>query len=400
MSTTSRRHFLGLLGSTIVAPLAAQEAIYQHPIENGKRRLIKYPQKRPLIVATSRPPQLETPFEIYGESLYTPNDAFFVRYHLANVPLEIDSNQHQVSVTGAVKKPFTFTLAELKTQYEQVELNAVLQCSGNGRGFSSPRVGGGQLANGAMGFAKWKGVRLKDILAKAEIDATTAKRVTFNGLDAPVLPTTPDFVKAIDVDHAMDGEVIVAYEMNGEDLPLLNGFPLRLIVPGYFGTYWVKHLSEIKILSEPFTGFWNTTAYQIPDNGCGFIEVGTKFPKTKEITKYKVRSFITSHVNGATLPHQNKVALSGMAFDGGYGISEVQLSLDRGKTWMSTELGEDLGKYAFRPWSLSPIQLPKGKHELKVRAINRVGESQPLNAAWNPKGYMRNVVETTTLEMI
>lgn len=132
---------------------------------------------------------------------------------------------------------------------EAVEVTAVNQCSGNSRGFFQPRVNGGQLAHGAMGNAKWRGVRLKDVLAKAGI-AAGAKQVVCNGLDAGALPTTPDFIKALEVAHALDGEVLIAWSMNDEDLPWLNGYPLRLIVPGYYGTYWIKHLNSLEVVDD------------------------------------------------------------------------------------------------------------------------------------------------------
>src|SRR5262249_36968496 len=154
------------------------------------------------------------------------------------------------------------------------EIVAVNQCSGNSRGFSNPRVAGGQLGNGAMGNARWKGARLRDLLKQAGL-ASGVRQVSFNGLDSPVVEKTPDFVKALDIDQAMDEEVLLAYEMNGEALPMLNGFPLRLVVPGYFGTYWVKHLNEITVLDQPFSGFWMDTAYRVPDNACACVEPGT-----------------------------------------------------------------------------------------------------------------------------
>src|SRR5262249_4509129 len=156
---------------------------------------------------------------------------------------------------------------DLKTKFDPVEITAVNQCSGNSRGFSAPRVAGGQLGNGAMGNAKWKGARLKDVLQKAGV-AAGAKQVTFNGLDSGPLEKVPDFIKALEVDHALDDDTLLAYEMNGEPLPMLNGFPLRLVVPGYYGTYWVKHLNEITVVDEPFNGFWMDPGYRVPDNAC------------------------------------------------------------------------------------------------------------------------------------
>src|ERR1051325_11511039 len=256
----NRRHFLraaAVAGAGGVFASGAASALAQSvvmPFANVERRLVKFPQKRPLILLTMRPPQLETPFSVFNEGIFTPNDAFFVRYHLAQVPTSIDTDQFRLEIKGSVNTTLKLSLAELKTKFEPVEMVAVNQCSGNGRGLSGPRVGGGQMGNGAMGCARWKGIRLKDVLGRAGV-AAGAKQVSFNGLDTPVGEKTADFVKALDLDHALDGEVMLAYEMNGEDLPMLNGFPLRLVVPGYYGTYWVKHVNEITVLDQPFTGF-------------------------------------------------------------------------------------------------------------------------------------------------
>src|ERR1051326_6719456 len=252
----NRRHFLrntlatGALSSVPTLTGLTAEFVTM-PFENGKRPLVKYPQKRPLIRITTRPPQLETPFSVFNEGVLTPNDAFFVRYHLATVPLDIDSDKFRLQIKGDVKSPCEFSLADLDRKFEPVELVSVNQCSGNGRGFSQPRVPGGQMGNGAMGNARWKGVPLKQVLQKAGLGAG-ARQIAFNGLDAPVLEKTPDFIKALDLDHALDGEVMLAYEMNGEELPILNGYPLRLVVPGYYGTYWFKHVHEITVLNEVF----------------------------------------------------------------------------------------------------------------------------------------------------
>src|SRR5690349_11161717 len=267
------------------------------PFENGERPIVKYPQKRPMIGLTSRPPQLETPFSVFNENVITPNDAFFVRYHLADVPLDIDPEKFVVDLKGSVDKPMKLTLADIR-KMPATELVAVNQCSGNSRGFFNPRVAGGQLGNGAMGNARWKGVPLKTVLDKAGV-RSGAKQVTFNGMDGPVSDKTPDFVKALDIDHARDGEVMLAYGMNGEELPVLNGFPLRLVVPGYYGTYWVKHLNEITVIDSVYDGFWMKSAYRIPDTPNNSVEPGTAPKSTIPINRFNVRSFITSLTDGA-----------------------------------------------------------------------------------------------------
>ena len=381
----------GLLGGSSLAAFA--EKMVTLPIGNGERPLVKYPQKRPLIVLTERPPQLETPFSVFNESVITPNDAFFVRYHLAGIPLDIDPDKFTVEVNGKVDKPLKLSLAEIK-KMPSIEIVAVNQCSGNSRGFFEPRVAGGQLANGAMGNARWKGVPLKAVLDKAGVQQG-AKQVVFGGMDGPVMDKTPDFAKALDLDHARDGEVMLAYSMNEQDLPVLNGFPLRLVVPGYYGTYWVKHLNQITVIDSVYDNFWMKTAYRIPDNDCNCVEPGTAPKATVPINRFTVRSFITSVQNGAKVK-VGRLKLRGFAFDGGTGIKEVSVSTDGGKTWQQAKLGKDLGKYSFREWTLA-VRLPAGKHDLEVRATSNGGKVQPDKPLWNPAGYLRNVIETTTV---
>ncbi len=401
----NRRAFIRTAAATAGAvaawKLSAADSVTL-PFENGERPLVKYPQKRPLIRLTTRPPQLETPFSVFNESVLTPNDAFFVRYHLTLSPPPeevLKPEVFRVSVGGTVNQPLKFSVAELKQQFENVEVIAVNQCSGNSRGFSNPRVTGGQLGHGAMGNARWRGVRLRDVLNKAGV-ATGARQVTFDGLDKPLVPQTPDFIKALDIDQALDGEVMLAFEMNGEELPWLNGFPLRLVVPGYYGTYWVKHVNEITVLDKVFDGFWMGTGYRIPDNACACVPSATAPAKTIPITRYNVRSFITSLTDGAKLKVGTETIVKGIAFDGGYGITEVVFSSDGGQTWRGAELGKDLGKYSFREWTIAFTPKQVGACELKVKATNRIGQSQPREPLWNPAGYMRNIVETTHVETV
>jgi sulfite dehydrogenase (cytochrome) subunit A len=361
------------------------------PFDNGQRPLVRYPQKRPMIGLTSRPPQLETPFSVFDDGPITPNNAFFVRYHLADIPYNLDPDTFTLRIKGKVDRPLTLSLKEIR-KLPALELVAVNQCSGNSRGFFDPRVAGGQLGNGAMGNARWRGVPLKYVLDMAGVQPG-ARQITFDGMDGPVMEATPDFVKALDIDHARDGEVMLAYGMNGEDLPFLNGFPLRLIVPGYYGTYWVKHLYEITVIDHEFDGFWMKTAYRIPDTPCGCVAPGTAPKATIPINRFAVRSFITNVSDGAKVSASGTTKLKGIAFDGGRGIKEVAISTNNGESWTPAKLGKDLGRYSFREWTL-PVKLGPGTHDLRVRATNNAGDTQPMEATWNPAGYLRNVVET------
>ncbi len=191
---------------------------------------------------------------------------------------------------------------------------------------------------------------------------------------------------------------MLAYSMNGVDLPVLNGFPLRLVVPGYYGTYWVKHLNEINVIDAVYDNFWMKTAYRIPDNDCNCVDPGTAPKATVPINRFTVRSFITSLENNAKLK-AGTISLKGIAFDSGSGIKQVDVSTDDGKTWMPATLGKDLGKYSFRDWTL-PVKLAPGSYNLKVRATANNGKVQPEKPLWNPAGYLRNVIETTPVTIV
>ncbi|MEO5820676.1 MAG: molybdopterin-dependent oxidoreductase, partial [Vicinamibacteraceae bacterium] len=308
----------------------------------------------------------------------------------------------RLSVTGTVKTPLSLSLADLKAMPGQAEVVAVNECSGNSRGYFSPRVFGAQLGNGSMGNARWTGVSLKAVLERAGVSAG-AKQVTFNGLDAPLLPSTPDFRKALDIDHALSAEPLLAWSMNGEALPFLNGYPLKLIVPGYFGTYWVKHLSAIDVIDHAFDGhdaFFMTRGYRVPDTDCACVPPGTTPEKTRPITTLPVRSFTTSVKAGDVIRAGRAMELKGIAFDGGSGIGAVAVSLDGGRTWRAATLGPDLGRFSFREWRLPVTFAAAGDAVLMVRATSTAGAVQPMAAKWNPAGYMRNVVESTAVSIV
>ncbi len=398
--TCGRRSFVRNVGMALAASgsvsLRSVAETETQPFGNGTRELIAYPQKRPLLRITSRPPHLETPFSVFNEGVITPNDAFFVRYHLANIPLSVDLTTYRLKVHGKVGTELSLSMAELRRMATPVEIVAVNQCSGNSRGFSNPRVFGSQLGNGSMGNARWVGVPLKTVLDKAGVLAG-AKQVTFNGLDTPVLPSTSDFIKALDMHVALNPDVLLAWGMNGKDIPLLNGYPLKLIVPGYFGTYWVKHLSDITVIDEPFTGhdaWFMTTGYRLPDNDCGCVAPGSAPAKTTPILKFKVRSFVTSLANNAMVKVGHRTLVKGIAFDGGTGIKKVELSTDGGRNWQEAALGKNLGRYSFREWSMPLVPMERGPFALQVRATAASGETQPSEASWNPSGYARNVIES------
>lgn len=398
----SRRRFLvqaGLAGLSLPATPAWAQAIVRLPLASGPRDrpvTSEFPQKRDLILQRTRPPLLETPLEVFDQGVFTPNDRFYVRWHWADIPTEIDAGTFRLAVRGHVNKVLSLSLTEIIRSLPQVELNAVNQCSGNSRGLFQPRVAGAQWANGAMGNAKWTGVRLKDVLDLAGVKAG-AVQVRFNGLDEPVVPDAPDFMKSLDVDLARNGEVMIAYTMNGEQLPLLNGFPLRLIVPGWYSTYWVKMLNDIEVLDRPDDNYWMTTAYTIPDTPYANIKPGQTGVKMVPISRMVPRSFITNMADGASFPAGVKTLARGIAMGGDTGVAKVDFSADGGKSWQATRLGTDYGKYSFRQWE-TDFTLPEtGAHSLMVRCTNAANVTQPSGPNWNGSGFMRNVIETTSV---
>ncbi|HET19131.1 MAG TPA: sulfide dehydrogenase [Chromatiales bacterium] len=380
---------IGLLGQSELASAAVETT--ELPMVNGTRELATYPQKRELILMTARPVQLETPMHVFNEGAFTPNDAFFVRWHLSAVPTTVDGAAFRIRVHGRVKQTLDLSIKALQDDFEPVEIAAVCQCSGNSRGLFDPRVPGGQWANGAMGNAMWKGARLRDVLEKAGLESD-AVQVRFNGADGGPMPGMPDFIKALDLDVATGEDVLLAYSMNGEPLPLLNGYPVRLVVPGWYATYWVKMLDDIEVIGSVDSNFWMNPAYRIPDNPCGCIEPGEQ-AKTVPINRMTVRSFITSLADGAKIKGGDTHTVKGIAFDGGYGIDRVLFSADGGRNWQETSLGKDHGRYSFREWSIAFKPAAGRNYELACLAISNNGESQRFSPRWNPAGYLRNVVE-------
>jgi DMSO/TMAO reductase YedYZ molybdopterin-dependent catalytic subunit len=366
------------------------------PFENGARHLARFPQKRDLILQRSWPPLLETPMSVFGKDVFTPNDAFYVRWHLGTIPTEIDVASFRLRIHGEVESPLELTLQQLQREFPPVRLAAVNQCSGNSRGFFDPRVPGGEWGNGAMGNAMWTGIKLSDLLKRAGVKSG-AVQVRFNGMDSGAKPETPDFIKSLDLSHAMDGEVMVAYGMNDAPLPMLNGFPLRLVVPGWFATYWVKTLNDIEVIDHIDDNFWMKSAYLIPDTPEANMKPGEK-PKMVPINRMPPRSFILSVSDGARL--HPPLEVSGIAFGGDSGVARVLFSWDGGAHWQPAKLGPDYGKFSFRKWTARFQPKHPGAKVLMSRTFNLDGVAQPMQPNWNLGGYMRAVVEAVRVEAV
>ncbi|HML27239.1 MAG TPA: molybdopterin-dependent oxidoreductase [Hyphomicrobium sp.] len=398
----TRRALLGgaAFGGATMLAAPAWARVVDLPLYGGggaRETTASFPQKGNMILQRTRPPLLETPWEIFDKGVFTPNDQFYVRWHWAGIPDSVSVDTFRLKVHGNVERELSLSLSELVQKLPQIELAAVNQCSGNSRGLFDPRVPGAQWANGAMGNAKWTGFRLRDLLDSAGVK-TGSVQVRFAGLEKPVIDGGPHFMKSLSIDHAQDGEVMVAYAMNGEPLPFLNGFPLRLIVPGWYATYWVKMLADIEVLDKPDENFWTKKAYLIPDTPGANITPGEKDVKMIPINRMVPRSFFTNLVSGASIKASAPNEVRGIAFGGDCRVAKVETSIDGGGSWQAAKLGPDEGKFGFRRWSTTiASSKPGDRLSVKVRCINANGQVQPDKSNWNPSGFMRNVVETIDL---
>jgi len=383
-----------ILGST---SLSAGET--HQPVDSRKVSDMAFPEKRPLITYSDRPPLLESPRSTFTRGI-TENDEFFVRWHLPDIPTHIDPDKHTININGLVEKELNITLKELKNDFEQVEVAAVLQCGGNSRSAFTPIPGGIQWGSGAMGCAKWKGVRLRDILNKAGLKKD-AHWLGFNGLEKAAYYKTPNFVRELELDE-IDDHVIIAYQMNGEDLPYLNGFPLRLVIPGYYSDSWVKMLSNITVTDKYKSLFFMDKAYRVPDNKTESETPDQLFKATKPITHVNVKSVIGYPENGMKVYHNSHVVVRGVAFDDGTGIKKVMVSTDSGKTWDEALIKQENGRYAYTEfiYSFKPTQY--GKLTFMAKAINNLDEEQPFakDIGWNRGGYKYNGIDEVTVEVV
>ncbi|MHC8300825.1 molybdopterin-dependent oxidoreductase [Pseudomonas sp. ZS1P83] len=398
----NRRRLLGLASTASLASLLPRPSFAGNDLTptglnettRPDRRLVRLSEKTSLIQLADRPPQLETPLHYFRQDL-TPNEAFFVRWHLSGYPTHVDTRTFRLRLDGQVARPQSFSLQDLVNDFEPVTLVAMNQCSGNARSlFSGPTPAGLQWQFGGMGNAQWTGVRLKDLLDRAGARAG-AVEVAFSGLDESPMPGLPKIVKSLKFDHANAGDVMVAYAMNGAALPMLNGFPLRLVVPGWYATYWIKSLAHIEVLDKRLSNIWMDEAYRIPDNPEISEEPGKLAARTVPINRFATHSIFVRPEPEEALLVNHPYMLEGLANDGGDGIARVEVSLDGGRTWTDAKLDPEIGRYSWRRWRFIWTPTQKGRYALKVRATNRAGEGQ-LTSQWNRGGLARRVIEQTT----
>ena len=343
--------------------------------------------KRNMLVRSAHPEDLEMPMS--GVSDYiTPIEQFFVRTHVS-VP-SVNLNDWRLKVEGEVVTPLTLTMDDLK-KLPPVELVAVLECAGNGRGFYEPSVPGLQWGNGAVGNGRWRGVRLADVLRRAGVK-DSAREILFDGADVP-LGTMPDFQRSIPVKKALDDQTLLVYELNGETLPVKHGFPLRLMAPGWAGNSWVKWLTSIRVLDTEHDGFWMKTAYRHPGKP---VAPGAAVPpdQMQPVTSLRVKSVITAPAAGMEIASRKPFSIRGIAWGGDAGpVRAVEVSVDGGRGWRPAALRQDQQTpFGWRQWQFEWTPTQEAYYTIMARARDAAGNTQPIDQEWNPSGYGWNVV--------
>ncbi len=342
-------------------------------------------------VLSSRPEDFEMPMEGFG-SWITPLDKFFIRSH--HYTPDVKLRDWKLSVVGKVSTPLVWSLDELK-KLPRVELVSVLECAGNGRAHHVPPMAGLQWKYGAVGNARWAGVRLVDVLRKAGIQPG-AVEVMFDGADVAV-GSQPEFQRSIPLKKALDPNTILAYEMNGEPLDPSHGFPLRLVVPGWAGDSWVKWVMKIEVRDTEFDGFFMKTAYRIPNRPVrpgATIDPALMTP----VTSLSIKSVLASNADGDEV-RPGSLRLTGAAWSHAAQVVAVEVSTDTGRTWKAATLGSDRAPFAWRLWEFNWTPPGEAYYTVLVRARNALGETQPLQPEWNPSGYSHNAVQAVRLHV-
>jgi hydroxyacylglutathione hydrolase len=343
-----------------------------------------------LVVWTEDPLNMETPLELLGESQVTPTELFFVRNH-GPVP-EVDPATYRLTIGGLVSEPLDLTLAELRRRFEHTQVTATLTCAGNRRSelaAVTPIPGQVPWGPGATGTAVWGGVRLRDVLLATGLDPS-ARHVAFTGLDrCEEEGERLEFGASIPLEKALDPDLLLAYEMNGEPLPPVHGYPLRVVVPGYIGARSVKWLESIVVQREPSTNYFEARTYRLyPSRVRSETSTGERgFP----LGALPVTSAVCRPLDGEILSG-TRVLARGYALTGGARrIERVEVSLDGGDTFAGAELLDEGAAGSWCMWQ-ADLEVGRGPCELVVRAWDSAASTQPQSPAevWNLKGYMNN----------
>jgi sulfite oxidase len=378
----TRRRFASLAAGALLLPGVAVRAVAS--VASGVPK-----DKRRMLQVNGYALDAETPLDALTDYL-TPNDLFFVRHHWN--PVMPDPKDWALTVDGEVKGELRLTLADLR-KMPRASATCVLMCAGNGRGNFKPVVPGVQWKGGAMGNARWTGVRVKDILEKAGLKGSARQLHTF-GTDKPP-GKVPPFHRSLEIEKALE-DAIVAFEMNGEPLPSLHGAPARLVVPGWAGDHWMKWLDRISPQPDAQKGFYMDTAYRFPKKP-GEPGVAFKPDEMDPVTSLFVKSSITEAPR--TAKARTTVRVKGVAFAGAPDIAKVEASLDGGTTWRPATLDPRHERYAWRLFDFRFTPEKPGAVTVTVRATDSAGSVQPKDAVWNQSGYFHNSWSSAEIEV-
>jgi len=349
--------------------------------------------KRPMIVRSTNPTDMETPVE-FLDSFITPLDVFYVRGHLYTPKVDLAS--WSLEISGALEHPVRLTMDDLK-KIEHVTDVITLECAGNGRALFQPRVPGAQWRKGAVGTAKWTGVRLADVLKKFGAKASDYQ-LAYDGADRP-LGSMDDFIRSIPVEKAMQPGTMLAWEMNDQPIPVQHGYPLRLLVPGWEGAASAKWLTRLNVQKDEPQGFFMKTAYRYPTRDA-YPNEAIAAADTLPIRSLAVKSVITAPSDNASLSPGQVVEIRGSAWAGEAQVTQVDISTDGGSTWERAELGTDHEPYAWRRFSYRWTTPQKaGSVVILSRATDSWKRTQPIVANWNPSGYLYNAVDNIRVQV-
>lgn len=345
-----------------------------------------------LIELSSRPQNYESTLDAFATRL-TPVERFYVRGHFDTPTIDVAT--WRLAIDGLVEEPASLSLGELE-KLPQYDVEAVLQCAGNGRALMQPRVPGVQWTKGAMGNARWRGPRLKDVLRKAR-PKSAATMLQMEGIDRPVMATTPRFIRGVPLAKAMHDDTIVALQMNGKPLSRAHGAPARLVMPGWVADGWTKWLGTLTVLPDEPRGFFYDTAYRFPTTPG---EPGKPVPpeQMKPMHELLVKSVIVQPFSSSSALTAGRHKVSGVAFSGGgRKVVRVDVRVDGGP-WTRARIVEDGGRYGFSVFQ-QDVTLSPGTHVVQSRATDEAGAVQPDVAVWNPSGYLHNAIDTVDVRV-
>jgi DMSO/TMAO reductase YedYZ molybdopterin-dependent catalytic subunit len=336
--------------------------------------------KKKMRVMTKKPLNAETPIESL-RSWITDNTVFFKRNQGQIMETPVALSEWRLTIEGLVKQNLSFNFEDIR-RLPKVEVANTMECSGNSRSLLKKKASGNPWTIGGVGNAIWGGVWLKELLEKAQLK-TTAKHISFEGLEKPLGSAGIKFTRSIPVEKAISS-TLLAYEMNGGPLPLEHGFPLRALALGWTGANCVKWLHKISVLDRPHEGFFMDKVYRTFQKG--------QDPKTGAVVEdIMVKSIITDPLNGETLS-AGIVAIRGSAYAGEAGIEKVDVSVDGGQRWIAANLIGPEEPYAWRHWEYLWNGGKKGDYTIMARATDTKGHRQPESAHWNVLGYGNNGV--------